>query len=76
MSKIIYDLDEYTSTYIKVQIDLEALLVYRIANQEVKGIDDIENIKCTFDNYQRLTNMIESVFENPTFKSVYGDEND
>ena len=68
---MIEDFDDYKSAieYVREQLDL--LAVYRVRNQEVKGVDDIENIVCIYDSYQRVVSMIENLFEDCEFKSIY-----
>ena len=60
---MIEDLEDYKSAIEHVRDQLELLAVYRVRNQEVMGDDDIENIKIFYDSYQRIVNMIESLFE-------------
>ena len=68
---MIEDLEDYKSAIEHVRDQLELLAVYRVRNQEVMGDDDIENIKIFYDSYQRIVNMIENLFEETEFKSVY-----
>ena len=68
---MIEDLDDYKLAIEHVREQLDLLAVYRVRNQDIKGVDDIENIKCFYDSYQRVIRMIENLFEDCDFKSIY-----
>ena len=68
---MIEDLNDYKLAIERVRLQLKILAVYRVRNQKVMGDDDIENIKIFYDSYQRIVNMIENLFEDCDFKSVY-----
>ena len=67
---MIESLDDYKLAIERVREQLDLLAVYRVRNEDIKGVDDIENITCFYYSYQRVINMIESLFEDCDFKSV------
>ena len=70
MTKIIHSL-EYKETYDQVLELLEDMVIYRFQHQEVKGIDDCENLSRLYQEHTKVENLIEANFDNPTLTSVY-----
>ena len=68
---MIEGLDDYKLAIERVREQLDLLAVYRVRNEDVRNMDDIENITCFYYSYQRVINMIENLFEDCDFKSIY-----
>ena len=68
---MINNLREYQESLSMLREQLDELAVFRARSQEIKGLDDIEGIKCFYDSYLRIGNMIESLFDDVDFRSAY-----
>lgn len=73
---MIYNRAEYELEVKAVKGQLALLAVYKVNNQEVKSLDDIEAIKSFYNSYTRILDMIENLFEDPAFKSIYSSATD
>ena len=68
---MINNLREYQESLSMLREQLDELAVFRARSQEIKSLDDIEGIKCFYDSYLRIGNMIESLFDDVDFRSAY-----
>lgn len=72
---MISDLEMFRHSLTSLHDQLDALAAFKVRGLEVAVIEDVEAIISFYNRYQRISNMIESLFEDVELGQAFRDPN-